>query len=172
MPAAGAGCRTRRIEQHGVEQCRRLPRQCVGLDHLGGETGPRKVLIDPLEPPRAGIERGNLPAGCRQLQRLATRRCAQIEHRAAITDPEQPRGQARGQILHPPAALIVAFEILHRRAAAEPDMTGHQRSTAQPLGPGGGLGGIAQGQIERGQVAQPGRDGLRPLAPAQRNLSG
>jgi hypothetical protein len=118
MAAAGTGGGARRVEQDRVERLLRHPFQRIGDHDFRDKPGARKVFANPVEPLGAVIERGHLPAGSGELQRLAAGRRAAIEHAAALACPQQPRGQAGGKILHPPRAFGKALQLLDRRCRA------------------------------------------------------
>ena len=126
VAAAGAGGGAGRVEQHGIERAVRFPGQRIGRDQIGGQTNPVQVGVHPLKPLGAGVERGDLPACGGQLQRLAPRRGAKVEHAAALARAQQPGGQAGGQVLDPPGALFVAGQVLHRRTARQAQVAGEQ----------------------------------------------
>ena len=149
MAAAGASGGAGGIEQHGIERLLRLPLQGIGLDQRGGEASAGEVFLHALEPLGPGIKRSHLPASRGQLHRLTARRGAEIEHAATFASTEQPGGQAGGQVLHPPGAVLETLQPFNRDPARKADMAAHQAGSVQPFGPFTSLGRIPQRQIER-----------------------
>jgi hypothetical protein len=86
--------------------------------------------------------------------------------------PEQPRGQAGGEVLHPPAAFGIARKLFDRLAARQPDVAGEQRDSAEPLKPLRCGRRIAQGQVEWRRRSEAGGDCLGLLAPALHHYGG
>ena len=92
MAARGAGGGTGRVEQDGIVLVLGLPFQRIGAHGIGLEPRALEVRLEQVEPALGNIERGDLPALRRQLQRLAPGRSAQVEHMAPLPLSQQPRG--------------------------------------------------------------------------------
>ena len=84
----GAG----RVKQDGVELVPGFPCQRVGAHGIRLQSGAIQIGLEQVEPTLGNVERGNLPALRRQLQRLAAGRGAQVEHMAPLPRPQQSRG--------------------------------------------------------------------------------
>ena len=84
MAARSAGAGTGRIEQDRVETVPGLPRQRIGAYDAGLQSGALEIVAQQFEPPLGDIERGNLPAGRGELERLAAGRGAEIERVADL----------------------------------------------------------------------------------------
>ncbi len=84
MAARGAGAGAGRVEQDRVEAVLGLPCQNIGADDARFQPGALEIVAQQFEPALGNVERGHLPAGGGELERLAARRSAQIERVAPL----------------------------------------------------------------------------------------
>ena len=135
MPPHRARCAAGCIQQYGIEGLRRFPIHNVGVDSLRVQLRTFQIGHQPVHPPRTVIKCGHRKARSRKLHGLAPRRGAKIKRTLASSVTQQPRRQAGGQVLHPPGALVIAIQFLHRRTARQAYMAGQQADAVQPLCP-------------------------------------
>ena len=108
MPPDRPRRRTGRVQQHRVEPLPRLPDQRIRHHQLRLKTAARKVLPHPPHPRLRQIDRHHLCPACGNLQRLAPRRAAQVQHPLPRHRRQQPHGQRGGGILHPPPPGLIS----------------------------------------------------------------
>ena len=174
MTPEDAGRRTGRIEQDAVEQALArsrggFPAQGIARHQRRRQPDPRQILAHPVEPGIGHIDRRHLGAQRRELQRLATRRRAQIKHPIARLHAHQPYRQRGGKVLHPPGAFSKARPFgdraAQRLAARHPDMARKQRYAAQRLRPFFGFGRVLAGQVGCRFIGERLRCRLRHIRP-------
>lgn len=139
----GAG----RVEQDRIDRRVGLPCAQIGLGDLRNQTRAREVFGQSLQPLGGLVERGDMPARCCQLHRLAARRGAQVERAAPCPLPQQPRRAGGSDVLHPPGPLGKAGQFGNRNAIRQADMAGGEASTAQFFGPARGFRRVAQADV-------------------------
>ena len=88
MAAENAGGGAGRVEQNGIPLPSGGQFSRIGIQRFRGQSGARKIIRQPFKAACRGIECGDVPTGGGELHRLATRRCTNVEHAAAIADCE------------------------------------------------------------------------------------
>ena len=109
-----------------------------------------------------------MPACGGELHGLAAGRGAKIERGPAIARSGEARGQARSDVLDPPAALVIAGEVDDAAASGDADMAGLETLAAQPLCPCRAVLAGLEAEVDRwwrGNRAPCGVDGVRSPAP-------
>jgi hypothetical protein len=148
VPPDRARCRAWRVEDDDVEGAPRRPGGGIGLHHLGGELEPLQVLAQAGQARCRHVDGRHIRAGGDQARRLAAGGGAQIGNALARHVARSPRHQRRRRVLHPPAALGIAGEVLDAAARRQPDGTRRQQAAPEPLRPALRVGLGAD--IERG----------------------
>ena len=147
MAAEGAGGAARSVQQDGVEGPRIFPDGRVGGDDLGGQAHALQVLGNALEAGGRAVQGHDVRAGGGQLQRLAARRGAEVQHLVAGLDGQEARGDGGGGVLHPPGPVLEV-----RPGGDVALAAGAQRVARQDLGleglcQDGGVGGGLQREV-------------------------
>ena len=170
MAAGGAGRGARRIEQHRIERRIRAPMR-ARRPATTSAASPVRARFSRSRSSRLAlmIERGHLPPGGGELQRLAARRGAQSSTRRPSPAPSSRAGRlaARSCTHHAPSSNPSSRSTAVPRASRT--WPGISETPPSRSAHAVGCRGIAQGQVERRRLSQRGGDRGRMLAPARRH---
>ena len=124
VAAEDAGRAARRVEQHGIDRCGGTPAGRVARDDLRRQMRARRdcreVAQDDFRRRSIAVTSQPAAASCIVLPPGAAQASIAVPRPGA----EQPRGDRRGDVLHPPRAVVIAGQIGDRGAARQAAVAG------------------------------------------------
>ena len=133
--AQGAGGRTGRIDQHGIDFLPRLEFAPVSGDEGRAHPEPAKIALKDFQPLLRAVDGGHLCAGGDQLSGFSARGGAQIHNMTPGQITEQRGWQCGGGILNPPMSFVKTVQLCGITVKGAPDGAPVDQVSVKDVGP-------------------------------------